>query len=810
LCWLLPSPYQLSQPLQKKMQAYVPPHARKDEAHAKGRNQHWQHNPQSGQARTRFAPAARCHCDDDCFTEGPVCLPGIDGSCPEQAKKCCKDGQHPRTTTYPVVPDESKVFACISRAKMQLLQTKWQEAGGPGYLVGAWQVPNKRLDRLFRATSHNLQEELGRTSDMIDGWHGTSEQNVISIARNGFDTSRRSGQVYGAGEYFAKSPQVSVGYCRGGSFMFLCKLLLGVEDTHHTWVDEMKYYVIKQYDGMVQALPVYLVQFQMSGGPLAQWLGQLASAPEAIEGGTLQHRQRGGQSACTARPDAGIMADSTAFLWLGWLAPELARQNDDAIADDVGAFLDGFQVQEVVPERNGARIGAFVRLTKPISKDQFAQVADRRYHGKFRISVDDAQPQNPRCSGKVCPRLSGPSKYCRGWNIAGHHAWNWGCPFDHPLDMRPTHNAIYSLEALLPHSAKYDEIETALLQSAPFHDGMPRIVGVQRVVNQALEEMYEKRRNFLTQKHGFAVEKELWHGTSCKAIGELLTHGLQPPSDAMPSDECPISGGKGLCTSLCGTACKHCREPHAWNKCHMYGLGVYLADLAQKSHRYVRAPELRVVDASADTPVSGIGASIRGLDGDLWGRVVADNGSCWQLESGRIAKKATEGARWNWDLPRQSLPYGVGAYILGGDWSSWGRVVADEGTCWRLESGRIAKKENEGIRWWWDETSPVAAESEERLVYSMLWCRVCLGSPYLIEGNLLGSSSMHDVCWCQDPSEQLETVADEWNVASGHDAFYVRGLSGAQRAGLGVYNSEYIIFQPFQVLPLYRVDYVIE
>merc|ERR1712039_683703 len=87
---------------------------------------------------------------------------------------------------------------------------------------------------------------------------------------------------------------------------------------------------------------------------------------------------------------------------------------------------------------------------------------------------------------------------------------------------------------------------------------------------------------------------------------------------------------------------------------------------------------------------------------------------------------------------------------------------------------------------------------------------VVLGSPYLIEGNLLGTSSMHDVCWCQDPSEQLETVADEWNVGSGHDAFYVRGLNGAQRAGLGVYNSEYIIFQPYQVLPLYQVDYVIE
>lgn len=241
----------------------------------------------------------------------------------------------------------------------------------------------------------------------------------------------------------------------------------------------------------------------------------------------------------------------------------------------------------------------------------------------------------------------------------------------------------------------------------------------------------------------------------------------------------------------------------------MYGLGVYLADMAQKSHRYVRAPELRVVNVGTSAPSSGVGATIRGADGETWGRVIQDNGNCWLLECGRIAKKATEGIRWDWVDASRHPSYGVGAYIVGADWSSWGRVVNDEGTCWRLESGRIAKKETEGIRWWWDEAGD-SSEPSEQLVHSMLWCRVCLGSPYLIEGNLLGASSMHDVCWCQDPSEQLETVADEWNVASGHDAYYVRGLSGAQRAGLGVYNSEYIIFQPYQVLPLYRVDYIIE
>jgi len=304
-------------------------------------------------------------------------------------------------------------------------------------------------------------------------------------------------------------------------------------------------------------------------------------------------------------------------------------------------------------------------------------------------------------------------------------------------------------------------------------------------------------------------------GTNCKAITELLTHGLQPPSDMKASDRCPVSGGKGLCTSLCSSSCPYCTEPHVWHKCHMYGLGVYLADMAQKSHRYVRDPERKKVSSFEASSSWGVGGTIQGLNGEVWGKVVADNGNCWQLASGRIAKKETEGSRWIWQPPPGSGGSGVGTTILGADWSVWGKVVADEGTCWRLDSGRIAKKETEGVRWWWDETSGVAgegtgeADGPEMEVYSMLWCRVCLGSPYLIEGNLLGESAMHDICWCQDPSDMLETIAEEWNVATGHDTYYVRGLGGGQKAGLGVYNSEYIVFQPFQVLPLYKVDYVL-
>lgn len=46
---------------------------------------------------------------------------------------------------------------------------------------------------------------------------------------------------------------------------------------------------------------------------------------------------------------------------------------------------------------------------------------------------------------------------------------------------------------------------------------------------------------------------------------------------------------------------------------------------------------------------TGVGAVIRGNNGEVWGKVVAEEGDVWKLESGRIAKKATQGQKWYWD-----------------------------------------------------------------------------------------------------------------------------------------------------------------
>lgn len=59
--------------------------------------------------------------------------------------------------------------------------------------------------------------------------------------------------------------------------------------------------------------------------------------------------------------------------------------------------------------------------------------------------------------------------------------------------------------------------------------------------------------------------------------------------------------------------------------------------------------ELRAEALAGPPKERGIGAYIRSVEGELWGRVVADTGRTWKLASGRSAKKENEGRAWNFD-----------------------------------------------------------------------------------------------------------------------------------------------------------------
>jgi len=562
----------------------------------------------------------------------------------------------------------------------------------------------------------------------MGGFHGSAACNILSIAEKGFDAGRRAGQVFGSGEYFAKDPKVSMGYCRGESFMLICQLTLGVESSDreneggdHIWVPSMRYYIMSS---PAQVLPLYIVRFALARNPhgvrqnsaseeklaatlakpyrigaaedksrielcfdladivvealpAAWWNGDVepfhgevvfdpanpqgacAMNKEATKGKVVLVKRGGGKFAtkvlhakdagarallvmatsrdepccsmtasdehvqcfaaamisaadgdklisqvCSAmralqltsvrrrglelalppnRPCA-MTASGTDHLWIGYLQP---CYSDYQLESDVHQFMK-HHVRSAQDARvrivRGKFTQAKVMLQHQVLRDDVHALCTKTFVecGRERfITVDDAHGSPEQ----QCPRSM--ARYCRGQNLRFVDP----CWCSHGA--LPTQNARFTMQAIDLGSAKGDEICGGFLQSAPFHDGMPAIVGIQAVNNVQLEKQHEFFRQYLTKKNGVAPrEIELYHGTNINILDTVYKHGLFPPSDMEASEDCPISGGKGLRTSLCTNDCKHCTQPHRWDRCHMYGLGIYLADIAQKSHRYVSASQV--------------------------------------------------------------------------------------------------------------------------------------------------------------------------------------------------------------------------
>jgi len=453
----------------------------------------------------------------------------------------------------------------------------------------AWTVDNPLLTYEYHQRRSELRQSLRREPDELQGFHGTHPSNVLSIAQTGFDAGRRAGQVFGSGEYFAKNPDVSRGYCRGGFYMFVCRLSLGHEsstmanaDGDHIWVPNQQYYVISKPE---QILPQYIIRFSSPKHRLGSSVvcSELTRALSLPRWSTKRERE---VTHVPANRPCVMSMPSTNALWMGYLH---ANVTDCQLEADVRAFFE----KHVGSQSRGLKVHIASGKYKKAHVQLAGQVPRELVHrlnrlpfveaGRERlICVDDAHgsPQ------QQCPRwIAG---YCRGRNLRFTHS----CWCAHRE--RPTEKARYKLVAVDLAGAKGTEIVDKFLQSTPFHDGVrPRVVAVHAVQNDTLAHLHEEYRLYLRNKNKEEPSvRELYHGTNNKILEVLYRHGLQPPSDMQASEACPVSGGKGLCTSLCNNDCKHCVERHEWDRCHMFGLGIYLADIAQKSHRYCSQPEV--------------------------------------------------------------------------------------------------------------------------------------------------------------------------------------------------------------------------
>lgn len=115
-------------------------------------------------------------------------------------------------------------------------------------------APGGQLFQRFKSKMLSLPKHQRNT---CLAFHGTAEGNIQSICQNGYDPKLRSGQAYGAGEYFATTPDIPLGYCKGGKKMLLNELLLGQQGTDHT-----KHGAIVVMKDPAHDLPRYVITFK--------------------------------------------------------------------------------------------------------------------------------------------------------------------------------------------------------------------------------------------------------------------------------------------------------------------------------------------------------------------------------------------------------------------------------------------------------------------------------------------------------------------------------------------------------------------
>ncbi|CAJ1345807.1 unnamed protein product [Effrenium voratum] len=130
-----------------------------------------------------------------------------------------------------------------------------------------------------------------------------------------------------------------------------------------------------------------------------------------------------------------------------------------------------------------------------------------------------------------------------------------------------------------------------------------------------------------------------------------------------------------------------------------------------------------------------LGHWIISLDGKSSSWVISETKKFWKLRDGKVVQKASLGKKWQWsDRPPQSvspssapsacpspelsfqLPPSysgkarLGVIIRGMGGASWGRAVAEEPSCWHLDTGHMAKKCAENLLWRWDDALELELE----------------------------------------------------------------------------------------------------
>ena len=143
-------------------------------------------------------------------------------------------------------------------------------------------MPDGELYRRFKAAQENAADKSVRLV-----FHGTREDNIECICREGLDPRRRgvNGQAHGPGEYFAENPSISVPYCAGGKKMIVFAVLM--DKSGLTKRDGSGIVVVNKTE---HQLPMFVITFEPSAHLMAGAAQAAMGLAGVVGGGSVQAR----------------------------------------------------------------------------------------------------------------------------------------------------------------------------------------------------------------------------------------------------------------------------------------------------------------------------------------------------------------------------------------------------------------------------------------------------------------------------------------------------------------------------------------
>jgi hypothetical protein len=111
------------------------------------------------------------------------------------------------------------------------------------------------------------------------------------------------------------------------------------------------------------------------------------------------------------------------------------------------------------------------------------------------------------------------------------------------------------------------------------------VKNIYEIKNETAIEKYQfLEKSFAAKYKETSGEGQFYHGTSEKFLQSIYDDGFSLPSDYAHNSNCKrnkTAPAYSLCDNTCPDCCGVNKQKHVWKQCHMFGLGIYFANLPQ-------------------------------------------------------------------------------------------------------------------------------------------------------------------------------------------------------------------------------------